>query len=191
MTSVNTRKLTGLGIFTAIVVVLQALAITIRFGVFTVTLVLVPIIVGAAMYGRRAGAWLGFVFGVVVLMTDAGLFFGISVFGTIVTCLAKGILSGWLAGTVYHALEEKNRLAATLTAGVCAPVVNTGVFLIGCRLFFFDTIKTWGAAAGYDSAGRYLIFGFVGVNFLVELAINLALATSIVQIIKIGKREKE
>ncbi len=190
MTTVDTRKLTGLGIFTAIVVVLQALAITIRFGVFTITLVLVPIIVGAAMYGSRAGAWLGFVFGVVVLMTDAGLFFGISVFGTIVTCLSKGILSGWAAGKVYRALEEKNRMLATIAAGVCAPVVNTGVFLIGCRLFFYDTIKVWGQAAGFDSAGLYLVVGFVGVNFLVELGINLVLSTSIVQIIKIGKKEK-
>ena len=63
----NSKKIVGLGLLTAIVIVLQALAISIRFGVFNITLVLVPIIVGAALYGYKAGAWLGGVFGVVVL----------------------------------------------------------------------------------------------------------------------------
>ena len=81
--------LTTMGLLTAIVVVLQAMAIAIRFGVFNITLVLVPIVVGAALYGWKAGAWLGFVFGVVVLFTDAGAFLAINIPGTIITVLLK------------------------------------------------------------------------------------------------------
>ena len=47
----KTVMLTTMGLLTAIVVVLQAMAIAIRFGVFNITLVLVPIVVGAAIYG--------------------------------------------------------------------------------------------------------------------------------------------
>ena len=60
----NTKTIVGVGLLTAIVVVLQALAVFIRpTGLFNISLVLVPIVVGAALYGYKAGAWLGLVFG--------------------------------------------------------------------------------------------------------------------------------
>ena len=187
-TSKKTKKLTVLALLTAIVVVLQALAISIRFGIFTITLVLAPIIVGAALYGAAAGAWLGFVFGVVVVLTDAGPFLAVSVIGTIITCISKGVLSGLAAGVVYRLLEKKNSLVASLCAGICAPVVNTGVFLIGCRLFFYETVAAWGAAVGFENTALYMIVSFVGINFLVELGINLVLSSAIVQIVRAGRR---
>ena len=85
----NVQTLVGMGILTAIVIVLQGLASAIRFGPFSITLVLAPIIIGAAFYGWKAGAWLGFVFGVMVLLTDAGAFLAINVPGTIITCLCR------------------------------------------------------------------------------------------------------
>lgn len=184
----KTKTLVGIGLLTAVVVVLQALAIGIRFGLFNITLVLVPIIVGVALYGYVAGIWLGAVFGLVVLFTDAGVFMAINIPGTIITCILKGVLAGFLAGLAYKALEKKNALAAVIVAGVVAPVVNTGVFLLGCRLFFYNTIKEWAAGAGFANAGLYMLTAFVGLNFLVELAINLILSTVIVRIIQIGKR---
>ena len=182
----NTKALVGLGLLTAIVVVLQAMAISIRFGVFAITLTLVPIIVGAALYGWKAGAWLGFVFGVVVLMTDAGAFLAVNVPGTIVTCILKGTLAGLCAGVVYRLISKKNRIAAVITAGVVSPVVNTGIFLLVCVLFFMDTIKEWAAGAGFENAGAYMVTAFVGLNFVIELAVNLVLSSAIVAIIEYG-----
>lgn len=184
----KTKTIVGVGLLTAIVAVLQAMAIGIRFGVFNITLVLIPIIVGVALYGYLAGAWLGLVFGIIVLATDAGAFLAISVPGTIVTCILKGVLAGLLAGVVYKALEKKNALLAVIAAGATAPVVNTGIFLLGCRLFFYDTIKVWAEGAGFSNAGLYMITAFVGINFLVELVINLVLSAVIVRIIAIGKK---
>ena len=184
----KTKTLVGIGLLTAVVVVLQALAIGIRFGLFNITLVLVPIIVGVALYGYVAGIWLGAIFGLVVLFTDAGVFMAINIPGTIITCILKGALAGFLAGIAYKSLEKKNALAAVIVAGIVAPVVNTDVFLLGCRLFFYNTIKEWAAGAGFASAGVYMLTAFVGLNFLVELAINLILSTVIVRIIQIGKR---
>ena len=177
-----------MGVLTAIVIVLQALAIGIRFGTFSITLVLVPIVVGAALYGWKAGAWLGLVFGAVVLMTDAAAFLAVSVPGTVVTCLLKGILAGIAAAAVYRLLENKNRWAAILAAAVVCPVVNTGVFLLGCVVFFYDTVSEWAAGAGFANVGVYLIVGFVGLNFLVETAINLCLSTVIVRVLSVVKK---
>lgn len=177
-----------MGVLTAIVIVLQALAIGIRFGTFSITLVLIPIVVGAALYGWKAGAWLGFVFGVVVLMTDAGAFLAVSVPGTVITCILKGVLAGIAAAAVYRLLENKNRWAAILAAAVVCPVVNTGVFLLGCLVFFYDTISEWAAGAGFANVGAYLIIGFVGLNFVVETLINLCLSTVIMRVLSIVKK---
>lgn len=186
---ISVQTIVGLGLLTAIVVVLQALAVGIRFGVFNITFVLVPIVVGAALYGWKAGAWLGLVFGVVVLLTDAGAFLVINVPGTIVTVLLKGILAGAAAGLVYRLIAKKNEIVATLAAAVVSPVVNTGIFLLGCAVFFFDTIKEWAAGAGFgDNVAGYMIVGLVG-NFLVEMAINLVLSSAVVTIVRIGRKK--
>lgn len=183
----KTRRLVGLALFSAIVIVLQLLGSFIRFGIFSISLVLVPIVVGAALYGVAGGAWLGFVFGVAVLMSgDAGAFLAVSVFGTVITVLAKGSAAGVMAGLSYRLLEERSRTAAVALSAVVCPVVNTGIFLIGCLLFFMPTIRMW---AGGEAVGRYMILGLVGVNFLVELAVNVLLCPTIVRLIRIGRKE--
>jgi uncharacterized membrane protein len=188
MKTSNTKTIVGVGLLTAIVVVLQALAVFIRpSGIFNISLVLVPIVVGAALYGWKAGAWLGLVFGVIVLITDAAAFLAINVPGTVITVLAKGILCGLAAGAVYRLLAAKNRVVAVVAAAVVCPCVNTGVFLLGCLVFFMPTINEWAAASGYASAGAYMILALVGINFLIEMAVNIVLSSAIVQIIKVGK----
>ena len=187
---ISTRTLTGLALLTAIVVVLQLLGSFIRFGPFSISLVLVPIVVGAALYGPGWGAWLGFVFSLTVLLSgDAGAFLAINVFGTIVTVIAKGTAAGWAAGAVFAALEKKNIWLAVFCAAVIAPVVNTGLFLVGCRLFFLETVAGWGQAMGFESVGKYMIFGLVGANFLFEMLFNIVLSPVILRLIRIGRKD--
>ena len=190
--SQNIRKLVGLALFTAIVVVLQLISSMIRFGPFSITLALVPIVVGAAMYGIAGGAWLGFVFGLVVLLSgDAAPFLAVNVAGTIITVLAKGALAGAAAGLFYRLLKGTNKTLDVAVGAFSAPIMNTGVFLLGCLCFFMPTIRQWGSAAGFDNVGAYMIIGLVGVNFLVELGTILVLSPVIHRLIRIGLKEKD
>lgn len=185
----KTKKLVGIGLFTAIVVVLQMLGGGIRFGMFSISLVLVPIVVGAAVYGWQAGAWLGFVFGVAVLATgDAASFMVVDPLATVLVVLVKGTACGLVAGLVYTALKGKNDLFAVLAAAVACPVVNTGVFLLGCQLFFLETVTQWGESLGFTNVGSYMIFGLTGINFLIELGVNLLLAPVITRLIAFAKK---
>lgn len=186
----NTKKIVGVALFTAIVVVLQLLGSFIRFGPFSISLVLIPIVVGTALYGIGAGAWLGLVFGVTVLASgDASAFLAVNVPGTIITVLAKGAAAGLLSGTVYKLVEKKNKTAATICAAIAAPIANTGVFLLGCLIFFMPTINGWAAAVGIESAGTYMITTLVGFNFIFELLVNVVLSPIIVRLIGLGKKE--
>ena len=185
---VDIVKLVGVALFTAIVVVLQYLGSFIKFGPFSISLVLVPIVIGAALYGRTAGAWLGFVFSVVVLLQpDTSLFYQANFVGTIVVVLLKGTLAGLLAGVVYKALEKKNVTLAVIAAAFTCPVVNTGIFLLGSVIFFMDTIRTWAAGS---NVFVFMIVGLVGFNFLFELAVNMLLSPVIVRLIQVGTKAK-
>ncbi len=188
----NTRKLTGLALLTAVVVILQFLGAFIRFGPFSISLVLIPIVVGAALYGVLAGAWLGFVFGLVVLLSgDAAAFLVINPVGTVLVVLLKGALAGLCAGAVYKALSHANETVAVIVAAVAAPVVNTGIFLLGCLVFFLPTVAAWGEAMGFESVGKYMILGLVGGNFLFELLINIVLSPIIVRLVRLGRKENK
>ena len=187
----KTRRLAGLALFTALIVILQLLGNFIRFGPVSVSLVALPIAVGAAVYGGAAGLWLGFVFGMVVLLSgDAAAFFAFSVPGTLLTVLVKGIACGGMAGLVYAWLSGKNRTLAAVAAGIVCPVVNTGVFLLGCRIFFMPMLADMAQNLGFgDNVGRFMIIGLVGVNFLAELGINIVLSPVILRLIRIGRKE--
>lgn len=185
----KTKTIVGIGLFTAIVVVLQLLGGGIRFGIFSISLVLLPIVVGSALYGWRGGAWLGFAFGITVLISgDAAPFLAVDIFGTVLVVLVKGTLCGLIAGLTYKLLEKCNKLVAVFGAAFICPVVNTGVFLLGCQIFFLPTISEWAVAAGYENAGTYMLLVLAGINFLVELCTNLVLAPVITQLITQGKK---
>lgn len=187
----QTQTLVLAAVFTALVIVLQLLGSFIRFGMFSISLVLLPIIIGAATCGYKIGAWLGFVFGFTVLVSgDATAFLVVDYWGTIATVLVKGTLCGLAAGLIYKALANRNQYLAVMAAAIICPVVNTGIFLLGCKLFFFETIKEWGAAAGFNNAAAYMFLGLAGGNFLFELLTNLILSPAAVRILKLTKIQK-
>lgn len=185
---IPTKIIALTAILTALVVVLQFLGQFIRFGPFAISLVLIPIVIGAATCGPKVSTWLGLVFGVIVLVSDAQAFIAIDVVGTIVTVLLKGVLAGLLSGIAYKLVSKKNIYLAVVVAAIVCPAVNTGVFLLGCWVFFMETINEWALSFGFASAGEYMILGMVGANFLFELATNIILSPVVVRLLNIRKK---
>ena len=187
----DTRKLVLLALLTAIVVVLQYLGAFIRFGTFSISLVLMPIVVGAALTGAISGGWLGLVFGFAVLISgDAAAFMAISPLAAVAVVLVKGALAGLAAGAVYKLLEKKSKTLAAIVAAAVCPIVNTGVFVLGSYIFFMPTITSWGEAAGFASGAAFLFIGMISVNFFVELGINIILTPVIIRLVQYGQRKR-
>ena len=189
-TTFSTKKLVFTAVMTAVVVVLQIMAILTRavLPAFAINLVLIPIVIGAAMGGVKVGAWLGLVSGVAVLVSgDAAAFLAIDIAGTILVVLLKGVVSGIAAAGVYKLLEKKNKYIAVLGAAVTCPLANTGVFVLGCFAFFMDTIREWGAGMGVENAFAYIILGMVGINFIIEMILNIVLSPAVVRLLNIKK----
>jgi len=206
--ALDTRKLVLLALLTAIIVVLQVLAIFLRplLPAFTINLVLVPIVIGSALTGIYGGCWLGLVSGFAVLISgDAALFLAVNPFGAVLVVLAKGLLSGLAAGAVYRLIAKKRKTIAAIAAAVVCPIVNTGVFIIGMYAFFMKTVAEWfppaigltlaeGAGSselfaelGVNSSIAFIIIVMIGINFLIEMGINLVLSPTIVRLIQYGQ----
>ena len=183
------QKITGIGLFSAAVIILQFVSMSLRFTTFSITLTLIPIVVGAAVYGIGAGAWLGLVFGLAVLLTgDASVFLAISIPGTIITVLLKGVLAGVASGALFRLLEGKNRTVASVAAAMICPIVNSGVFFLGCLTFFMSEIRLWALTDFGDNAVLYILLGLIGFNFVLEFAINAIFSPTVTYVIGIGKR---
>jgi hypothetical protein len=64
--------------------------------------------------------------------------------------------------------------------------VNTGLFIAGALCFLQETLKANFVAEG-TTILYFLFIGCAGINFLVELAINLIAAPSIYRVIHVIK----
>lgn len=183
----KTFKIVGLGILTAIIIVLQVITTYFPTKPFAITLALIPIVIGAAMFGKGAGAYLGAVFSAVVIImcvigADVGgaMVWNANPVMCIIVCMLKGSAAGFVAGAVYNWLSKKNQILGAVAAAFCAPIVNTGIFIIGLLLFFRETLQVW---AGDSDILVFAVLGLTGVNFLVELGVNMVLSPVIVRII--------
>ena len=186
----STERLVLLSLLTALVALLSYFGGFIKIGgLASISLTLVQVVLGAAICGPLAGAWLGGVSGVVFFMTaDAIFWFGLNIPGTVITVMIKGIAAGLAAGYVYKLLEKFNRYAAIVVSALVAPVVNTGIFLIGCLIFFMDAVNA-GAAAEGMGIGGYLIVFFVGLNFLFEVFVNMIISPALARILDIAEKK--
>lgn len=190
----SVETLTYGAILTALVIVLQLLGSFIKFGPFSVSLVLVPIVIGAALCGKWMGAWLGFVFGMTVLFSgDAALFMAFDIPGAIITVLVKGIACGLVSGLVYQLVAKKNQTLGVILAAVTCPIMNTGVFVLGCWIFFLKDLPAIADVIGVAFTGNFafVFLVLVGANFLFELGANLILGPVITRLIQIAKKIKK
>ncbi len=185
----STRTMVVGALLTALVFILQFMGGAIRIGTFSFSLVLIPIVIGAITCGKGIGAWLGFIFAIAVFATgDASFFMGFNPAGTVITVLLKGILCGFVSGLVYEliykAFSAKKNIChiASIIAAIVCPLVNTGIFLLGCRIFLMDAVAH---LAGGANVGEFMIFGLVGINFICEMAVNIFFAPAVSHIVRV------
>ena len=190
----NTKRMVEMAILLALVVILQSLG---SFGYLPLCLCLVPITLGALIFGPKHGAVLGLLFGLVawfwgLMGKDAFTYALISFhpYLTALTCLIKGTLAGLVPGLLFKLLKGKNKLVAVMVSAISAPIMNTGVFILGC-LTMKETLTTIASGSGQD----FVYFVFItcaGVNFLLELAINIVFAPSLHKLEKyLGEKNKK
>ena len=190
------KRMVGVALLMAMVIVLQFVGSMIPpiGGTVSISLVLIPIIIGAAVYGPGAGAILGMTFAVVTLINcitgaDPG---GAMVFQAnpamcVLVVVGKSILCVLASGWVYALISKKNAYVGMLCAAIICPVVNTGVFVTCMLLFFKPVLSAW---AGGTDVITYVLTGLVLCNFVPEMILNMVFSPAGHQITRIVKKAK-
>ena len=193
----NILRLVQMGLLSGLIILLQTVFIIPLPGSLTLSLVLVPIVVGAVLYGAKAGAFLGGVFGVLVsvmaIQGQLGLLTNMMVTYnpvlTVAICMLKGIAAGWLAGLANGAFKKRPVLGI-FTAAAVAPLANTGIFLLGMLTVFRGVMLDFADGIGMGGVGAvyFAIVVLVGINFVIEFGANLLLSPAISSIVKAVKK---
>jgi len=178
----------------SIVIIFQIMGTFIKISPTTsVSLVLIPIVIGSILLGPISGAVLGAVFGIVVLASGIN---GTEVFTatlwqnqpveTAILCIGKGALAGLCSGLVYKLLSKFNDLVAVFAASAVAPIVNTGVFILGGLFMVNETLNS--NFVNGTTLIYYLVIVCAGFNFIAEFILNIVVSPAIKTIINIGKK---
>ena len=177
------KRMVTIAFLMALVFVMQLVTGMIPpIGGFSISLVLIPIVMGAVLYGPGAGALLGATFGTIVYINcvtgaDPGgaMVFQANPILCLLVVMGKGVLAGLASGLMYKLLSKWNAHVAMLCAAIVCPVVNTGFFILCMLTFFKDVLAAW---AGGGDIIAYILTGLILLNFVPELILNVVFGTA-------------
>ena len=186
---ITTKQIVGTGLLLALEIIFQIIGNYLQFGPVNINLSLVTIVLAGILYGPLSGAVVGFFNGLMAIFSPSTLaiFMPINPAMTILVCLLKTSLAGFLAGLIFKLFKNKNHIVGLIISSALVPIVNTTVFSVFALLFFRPFLES-GVGEQFPNIFLFLILGVIGINFVFEIISTVLLSTP-VGIILI-KREK-
>jgi len=176
------RNMPYIAILAAIEIVLQYIGNAIAFGPISINLSLVPIALGAIIFGPWVGLFLGIINSLFVLMAPSTMiFYNVSVVGTIITVFIKSGAAGFFGGLIYLLINKRNNLLATIVTSISIPLINTGLFIVGSLTFFRSFLES--NSTNFNNIYEFLFIGMIGWNFIFEITTSIVLIYPIYRII--------
>lgn len=187
----SVRTLTQLALLTAVVLVMAATPLGyLRVGPLTMSLLTVPVAIGAMLTGPAGGAWMGFVFGMTSFGNAVNGTGGLTAFAfqynpvlCFLTCVGTRVACGLCCALLFRAVTRLlpgRPKVACLAGALSAPILNT-VFFMGCLLLFFynmEQIQNLIATFGVSNPVA-LAASMVGLQGLIETVVCGAVATAV------------
>ena len=189
----KTVRLSRLALFSALILLLNYTPLGyIRVFALEITLIIIPVTLGAMLLGPADGAILGGVFGLTSFATCFGSSqFGVTLLainpiGTFITCVVARVLAGGFTGLVFERLHrsEKLRPISYAVGGLLGPVFNTLFFMSCIVLFFWNTEFIQGMAATMGAANPLtFVVLFVGINAVFETVVSFLVSTALCRVL--------
>ena len=175
---ITTRQIVITGLMLALMIILQIIGNYLQFGPVNINISLVAIVLAAVLGGPLSGAIVGFFNGVMALLSPStiAVFMPVSPVGTVLACLLKCTLAGLVSGIIFNLLKKKNKVLSLIVSSLLVPIINTGIFIIFCLIFFRPILESNVASGAFPNIWMFLIVGFIGWNFLVELVSTTVLS---------------
>ncbi|MEG0441810.1 MAG: ECF transporter S component [Oscillospiraceae bacterium] len=203
MTNTNTSARTGylvrISSLVAIMLLLEATGLgMIHVGVLELTILQIPVVIGAIILGPSAGALLGGVFGAISFWEC----FGRSAFGaallainplsTFIVCFVPRILMGFLCGLIFKALYsiDKTKLLSFAGSSLAGALLNTVLFMTALMLLFGNDPFILNMRGGLGLLP--FLVAFVGLQGLVEaivcFLVGAAVSKALIHFLPISKK---
>ena len=176
----SVSELTTIGLMTGILIVMSFTPLGyFRTMGLDISLMMIPVGIGAMLIGPRAGLWLGFIFGATSFyQTMMGsspvmmMLFNINPVFTFLLCIPTRMLMGWLTGMIFKGVHkvDRSKTISYFVGGFSAAFLNTVFFMGALMLFFWNTsyIQELNASLGGLNPIMFVV-AFVGVNGLLEM----------------------
>lgn len=191
------KRMVGIAVLTALVIVLQLLGNNVQFGTVSITLALIPIAMGAILYGPFAGLFLGVVMGAIVLTAPSTIgFLQYNAGLTVLLCLVKTGVAGLVSGYVFKLFafiaKKKGKkvlfyIIGIVAAALIVPVLNTSIFIAGAATIFsgYNIQLADGTVVEPFKNLSLTIAAVLTTNFLIEFAVSVALSPALVTLVKV------
>ena len=181
--------LAQLGILAAVVLLMAFTPLGyLRLPGLSVSLLMIPVAIGAVVMGPAAGAILGCLFGLTsfaqCFMGDVlgGILVAENVFFAFLVCVASRTVAGLLCGVIFRAFKGSRKLGPVLAANLAASLLNTVLFLGMLGLLFFNlsfTPEQAEALGNLGSALAVVIVTATSINAPIELALCGIVGTAV------------
>ena len=173
-------ELTSIGLMTAILIVMSFTPLGyFRTLGLSISLMMIPVAIGAMIIGPKAGLWLGLVFGATSfyqVLTAPSAFtsalFSISPLYTFLVCVPTRALMGWLTGVLFQLIHKVDRTNtfSYFAGGFLAAFLNTLLFMGTLVLLFWNTDYIQGLNQTFGNVNPLVfVVLFVGVNGALEM----------------------
>lgn len=181
----NTKMIATTGILVGIEILFQVIGNYINPGFANINLSLIPIVIGAVLYGPVVGGFLGLVCGLMVIISPSTMqiFFSISPVGTILACILKTLVAGVAAGLVVKLFKGEKKIYGVILASILVPVINTALFSIFALIFFMPLLQSM-ISETMPNIAAALFVGMIGINFILEVISTVILAPSLYKILE-------
>lgn len=178
----SARELTTLGLLTGVLLLMSVtpLGYFHTFGL-DISLMMVPVAIGAMLMGPKAGAWLGLIFGATSFYQAVT---GSSAFSTMLfninpiyvyaflLCIPTRVLMGFLTGVIFKAVQkvDKKKTVCYFVGGFFAAFLNTLFFMGMLLICYWNTEFIQGINETLGGLNPLMfVVAFVGVNGALEM----------------------
>ena len=183
-TKFNTKYMVELALMVAVILVMSLTPLGyIRTPGLSITLLTVPVAVGAIILGPVGGLICGLTFGLTSFYqcfvggAMGTVLLGINPFGTFVTTVVTRTLEGFLTGLIFKGLHSINGVKkfSYYIASLCCPLLNTLLFMSSLVLFFYNTdyvqafVTALGAIIIGIVSGLLVVFGVWFLDYVLRV----------------------
>ncbi len=193
--TMNVKFLVELAVLVAIIILMAFTPLGyLNIGILAITLIVIPVAVGAVHMGPKAGTILGLVFGLTSFSRAFGMdalgsiLLGLNPLGLFVVTVVTRVLVGFLASWIYVGLSKTPlpRNLSTYVGCLMVPVLNTILYMTAFVTIFHDyCAENFGMQAVIP-----FIVATVGVNGVLEAVTGCIVGGSIVIALRAAFRRR-